>query len=166
MRHQTNCRRRTTNAAVTVTVYCLSTLLGILIPGKSHSRISVGQSRNEEVIPLNGGDNLLQELQDCWSRALSLLPSDGWRGRADDSFPAAEEVVVLGVATSVRAGEGQTTPTTCRPTIYPADFSSYSPGNHRNNVVSAMWKMTKDWSAKLEYCTQLKRAFCYLSPHP
>ena len=54
----------------------------------------------------------------------------GGRGRLSDGGGASE----------------RTTSTTCRPTVYLAEFSSWSWGKRQNNVDSAMWKMSKDWS--------------------
>ena len=70
-------------------------------------------------------------------RTIRTPPLMYWR-----RTPAAGEAVRVATSDSWRASE-QTTWTTCRPTMYLAEFSSWSPGDNRNDVVSAMWKSSK-----------------------
>jgi len=64
--------------------------------------------------------------------------------------PATGDVaaVRVGMAISMTVGEHRALDrmisVTCMPTMYLAEFSSWSLGDRQNDVVSDMWKMTKD----------------------
>jgi len=106
----------------------------------------------------------LHEMQGCWSAFCHLM---GGRSLRTICTLTMGGVMALGTVTSLRMGEHQTASTTCRPTVYPtpadcAEFSSWIPDDRWNDIVSAMWKMTKDWPTKFEYGMQLKLVFCYM----
>jgi len=71
--------------------------------------------------------------------------------------PAAEGMVGVAAIVTVRHGDGgwaleRTTSTICRPIMYLADFSNWSPWECWNNIISAMWKMSKDCGHISDYC--------------
>jgi len=50
--------------------------------------------------------------------------------------------------------------------MYLAEFSSWRLGDRRNNIVSDMWKMTKDSGRQNLSMAHSLHILCYLFPHP